>query len=741
MSGFPSLSRRSFLEVVVAGSVLGAAPRASGSEMAGPSADGPGARRPKDRRLGPLKDLKGYFPFTPGASPEAWAGRAERVRRQILVASGLWPMPERPAVAAVVHGPVDREEYTVSRVSFESTPGLYVTGSLYRPKGRGGRRPGVLCPHGHWREGRFHRYNDREMERELDSRGELFGDGGRTPVQARCVHLARMGCVVFLYDMIGYADSAPITQAIAHGFRQQRPERSRLDRWGAFSAQAELRLQNVAGLQLWNSIRALDWLVGLPDVDAGRVGVTGSSGGATQTLLLVAVDPRPVVAFPAVMVSTAMQGGCTCENASYLRIDTGNVEFAALCAPRPLGMTGANDWTREIESKGLPELERHYAMLGAPGLVSGKYFDFGHNYNAPSRAMMYALLKEHLKFDDPAPTEERDYRPLTVEEQTVWDDEHPKPACDEEAEVELLESFDAASRRAIEALSPRDAASLAEYRAVIGGALDIMIGRGLPPAGAVEFAMLTEADRGEYRDCCALLREPAREEERPATFFYPKDWTKDVVLWIHEDGKAGLRDGAGEPIRLVRSLLGRGLAVAGIDLLYQGDYLENDKPLSQTRRVDNEREFLGYTVGYNHPLLAQRVHDILALISFVRHHEARTRRVTLVGLGGAAPWAALAGAVAGRAIDGLALATAGFRFATITDLRDPNLLPGAVKYGDLPGLLALAAPTPLWLSGEGVEAPGLVAACYHAAGGGPVSSYAGPAEGEADSLLAWIGRG
>jgi len=169
-----------------------------------------------------------------------------------------------------------------------------------------------------------------------------------------------MGCVVFNYDMVGYADSLQLNHRPG-----VRPEINTPENWGFFSPQAELRLQNMLGLQTYNSIRALDFLCSLPDVDPKHIGVTGASGGGTQTFLLCAIDPRPAVAFPAVMVSTDMQGGCTCENACYLRISTSNVEIAALFAPKPLGLTAANDWTREMPEKGFPQLQEHYRMLGA----------------------------------------------------------------------------------------------------------------------------------------------------------------------------------------------------------------------------------------------------------------------------------------------------------------------------------------------------------------------------------------
>ena len=167
----------------------------------------PAGQLPHDRRLGPLKDLNDYFPFTPCPTREAWARRAAELRRQVLLAAGLWPMPVVKSGSPIIHGKVEREAYTVEKVILETYPGYYLTGSLYRPKGRSGRLPAVLSPHGHWPEGRFFDAGEKELRRQIVEGAERFDPSGRYPLQARCVQLARMGCVVFHYDMVSYADS------------------------------------------------------------------------------------------------------------------------------------------------------------------------------------------------------------------------------------------------------------------------------------------------------------------------------------------------------------------------------------------------------------------------------------------------------------------------------------------------------------------------------------------------------
>jgi len=165
----------------------------------------PQGELPKDARLGPLKDLDGYFPFIPPESRATWEKRADDVRLQMRVALGIWPEPTRNPLNAAVHGRIEQEDYTVEKVFFESMPGFFVTGSLFRPK-TPGQHPAVLCPHGHWRNARFAIRSDAEMKKELETGGEFLPEGGRSMFQSIGVQLARMGIVAFVYDMLGDSD-------------------------------------------------------------------------------------------------------------------------------------------------------------------------------------------------------------------------------------------------------------------------------------------------------------------------------------------------------------------------------------------------------------------------------------------------------------------------------------------------------------------------------------------------------
>jgi dienelactone hydrolase len=633
----------------------------------------PPGEKPTDSRIGRVRTLndKDFFLKVPDSRP-AWEARRKAVREQVLVATGLWPLPEKTPLNAVIHGKIDRDDYTIEKVFFASYPGHYVSGNLYRPKGKKDKLPGVLCPHGHWNNGRFYDAGERAAQDQIKQGAEKTIEGARYPLQARCAQLARMGCVVFHYDMVGYADSTAITH-----------------RTGFTDADAELRLQSFMGLQTWNSVRALDFLLGLPEVDPRRIGVTGASGGGTQTFMLCAVDDRPAVAFPAVMVSTAMQGGCVCENCSYLRQRTGNIELAGLFAPKPLGMSGANDWTIDIEKKGLPELKALYRLYGAEDQVMARCFpQFGHNYNQVSREVMYNWFNKHLQLGQSEPVVEKPFKPVPAKELSVYDDAHPRPGDSVGAE-RLRDTMRETSDRQINALLPKDAKGLAEYRRVIGTALRVMIGDELPKSDEVE---ATPVGDKEERDGVTwrrlLLGRKGKGERVPAVGLRGKDFNGTVVVWIHGAGKASLlQDGKLAPA--ARKILDGKAAILAVDVFGTGE-LSLEKPPAVNP------QYAGFTFGYNRPLLAQRVHDILTAVAHARGHE-KAKTVSLAGFEKAGPWALLARGLCGDAVARTAADCDDFRFEKVRRTDDEMMLPGALKYGGLPALAALVAPGELYV--------------------------------------------
>jgi len=331
---------------------------------------------------------------------------------------------------------------------------------------------------------------------------------------------------------------------------------------------------------------------------------------------------------------------------------------------------------------------------------------------------MYLWVNKHLKLGLPEPIVEEDFRPLSIAEMSVWDEKHPKPQGGDDYERSLLRWITEDSERQMQALVPRDAASLAEFRRVVGGAVEVMIGRALPPKGAVQAAVQGEQDLGEQRLVKLLLKIPAEGEEVPAVLLEPKQPAREVAILLDPLGKQGLFQSSGSLRDDVARLLAEGSAVLGVDLFGQGEFTPDGKPLAKARLLtsNNWSRYLGYTLGYNPSLFAQRVHDILTAVSYLKAVRPAGQKVRLVALRGTGHWAAAARAIAGDMIDLATIDTGGFRFAKITALDDPDLLPGGAKYLDLPGILALSAPLPLTLLGEGMEAPAVVAAAYRAAG-------------------------
>ncbi|WP_138483593.1 alpha/beta hydrolase family protein [Dyadobacter bucti] len=320
-----------------------------------------------------------------------WETRGQKIRQQIREGMDLKTLPAKPTSKPIIHSKREMDGYSIENVAFESMPGIYVTGNLYKPLKKQKSYAGILCPHGHGENphGRF-----------------------REQTQKRCATLARMGAIVFVWDMVGQGDSR----------------------------QCEHKMAKALKLQTINSIRSLDFLLSIPGVDPERVAVTGESGGGTQTFLLAALDNRVKVSVPVVMVSAHFFGGCVCESGLPIHkkgdFQTNNVEIAALAAPRPMIMiSDGDDWTKNTVSVEYPFMQSVYQLYGKKNLVESVHLaNEKHDYGPSKRKAMYAFMAKYVGLDLKAVTDSQgniDETPAKVLEQKeleVFNASHPRPA-------------------------------------------------------------------------------------------------------------------------------------------------------------------------------------------------------------------------------------------------------------------------------------------------------------------------
>jgi hypothetical protein len=240
-----------------------------------------------------------------------------------------------------------------------------------------------------------------------------------------------------------------------------------------------------------------------------------------------------------------------------------------------------------------------------------------------------------------------------------------------------------------------------------------------------------------------LIRNKTYHEELPVVWLYPKRWNGRAVVWLDDGGKSSLYSADGSVKPAVQQLVNSGATVVGADLLFQGEFLTDGQPVKETRRVaDNNREFAGYTLGYNDSLFAQRTHDILTLVKYLKTAEVaghpKASSVAIAGFGSTGPLVASARALSGDAIDRAAIDTGAFRFGKLLDFRDPQFLPGGAKYLDIPGFLALSAPQRVWLAGEGTDPP-VVSDAYRTSGQKDrLTVFAGEPAQKISAAVAWL---
>jgi dienelactone hydrolase len=303
---------------------------------------------------------------------EEWEARRPRLRQEYFDMLGLWPLPDKTPLNAKVTGTLERGEVVIEKLHFQSRPGLYVTGNLYRPKTVAGKLPTILYVCGHSDKGR---------------------DGNKTAHQDQGMWFASNGYVCLVIDTLQLGEIA----GKHHGTYK-------LGRWWWQSAG-----YTPAGVECWNGVRAIDYLVGRPDVDAERIGVTGISGGGAATIWIAAADERVKCAVPVSGMSDlecyvshkVINGHCDC----MLLYNTYGWEWTtitALIAPRPLLFVNSDadslfpmDGNRRI----IDRLRQAYKLYDKPDLVDDYVSHGGHAYRPDLRVAVFQWINKHLKND------------------------------------------------------------------------------------------------------------------------------------------------------------------------------------------------------------------------------------------------------------------------------------------------------------------------------------------------------
>jgi dienelactone hydrolase len=608
----------------------------------------------QDSRNTETPDTNTHFRMPAFHTREEWLAKATFLRKQILSSAGLLPMPAKAPVHAEVFGRLERGDYSVEKVLLETYPGFYLGGNLYRPLGKTGPFPAVVSPHGHWTYGRLENTT-------------------LVSVPARCINLARQGFVVFTYDMVGYND----TNQFPHGDNGKGLGGRREDLWSI----------STMGLQLWNSIRAVDFVSGLADVDRARIAATGASGGGTQTFLLMAVDDRIHAAAPVNMVSAIMQGD-GCEEAANLRVGVFNVMFAAMMAPRPLLLVSATgDWTRNTPREEFPAVQSIYRLMDAETNVESVQIDERHNYNQKSREAVYSFLDARMLGTKGEIAEQRFRVEFPQDLLALFGRSRPANAVSMERYVA---DRMAEARAGIEALAPKDRATLARAREEFQDRLKYSMLAAEPPAGDTIAEKVTSIEGGDQ----LLLGRSGKGDRIPAVWLGGSSPNRTIppVIVVHPEGTAWVLASARSAGGLVKGILDRGGSVLGIDAFQTGS--------AKAPRDRGKRDFR----VFNQTDDASRVQDILTTIAYVRKRTDGAP-LNLIGLEAAGVWCYFARALAGPGID-LAADLAAFRTDVDAEYLSRFEIPGIRKAGDFHAAGILDTQGRLLAYRAGPEFPG-----------------------------------
>ena len=596
---------------------------------------------------------------------EEWEANRGELKRQFFDMLGLWPLPERTPLNAKVTGTIERDVFTVEKVHFQSKPGLYVTGNLYLPKKIEGKLPTVLYVCGHAGKGR---------------------DGNKTAFQQHGMWFATHGYACLIIDTLQLGEVA----GIHHGTYKE-------NRWWWHSAG-----YTSAGVECWNGVRAIDYLISRPEVDPDKIAVTGISGGGAATFWIAAADERVKVAVPvsgmsdleSYVVDKVCNGHCDCMF-FYNNYRWEWSTIAALIAPRamlfensgydPIFPMPANERIRDR----LAHLYRWYEKK------PGELFDIGvtpggHSDNVELRLMAYRWINKHLKNDN-AEVSEPPLPKIDGKELRVFpeDTDLPKDSLNDKID----ETFVTLAKPS----TPTNKAEHAAWSKSLRDGLDERVFREWPDEVPAAILREGESDRplllGTEEDVVVLARRYEPAQRKPSGAEQPE---RIWLVVLNAD------DTEGQLPEWTKGVVPEGQTVVVLSPRGCGETLKWNRK-NPPNYVERAHALIGRTVD------AGRVWDIQAVSRWLHEADSAARTIAVVGQGQAGVLGAYA------ALNETSIAEVIAVEPPASHREGPHFL-SVLRVLDIPDALGLLAPKHLTLIGTKNEAFERTLAAFKAAG-------------------------
>lgn len=608
----------------------------------------------------------------PLVSRADWQRRQATIRARLQDAMG--PFPERTPLRARTVGTLEREGYRVEHLLYESVPGFHVTGSLFIPDDLDAPAPAVLYLSGH--------------------AGEAYRS---TTYQHVILNLVAKGFVVLAIDPIGQGERLQYVNPATGQSTIGGPTNEH----SYVGAQAFLTGQSLAQVLTWDAIRAIDYLVNRPEVDADRIGVTGRSGGGTQAAYVAALDERVRAAAPENYITSFRRllqsiGPQDAEQNLVHGLARGldHADLLTVRAPRPTLMIST---TRDFFSiqgarETAHEVARAYTAFGAADHFKMVEDDAGHASTEANREALYAFFQRHL--NQPGSPADQEVATIPPEQLQVTETGQVATSLDGKTAFDLVQ---ARAGRQLAALDARRGDLSSHLPAAVRAARSRSGYRAPAETGTVVFTG-RYARSGYAIEKYALTREAAYPI--PFLLFLPAESSPHPgLLYLHPDGKAAQAGAGGH----IEQLVARGYAVLAPDLVGRGETgpgrLQGD---SYIDGVSYNRWFASVLTGRS--IVGLRARDLVQLAHYLQGRaDVRDEPLTAVAQGETAPTLLHAAAFDDR-LGHVALLSPLLSYgALVTHARyNPSYMPvsvaGALTGYDLPDLAASLAPRPLLLA-------------------------------------------